>query len=127
MIATMAPGSATEIGMRLRELREGLGKSMRQVQEATEISSGHLSLIETGQVKNPSPTVLHRLAEYYEADPEDFLILAGYLKPRDERAARKAVVGVALAAMRDLDDSDIQQINTMIQVLRERKKRTEAG
>jgi hypothetical protein len=30
-------------------------------------------------------------------------------------------------ATRDLDESDIQQINTMIQVLRERKKRTEAG
>jgi transcriptional regulator with XRE-family HTH domain len=127
----MAEPSPTRLGAKLRQLRESLGLSLRQVQEKTQISGGHLSLIETGQVRNPSPTILHRLAAVYKTNPQDLLVLAGYLKPKDNMAKRTAGASIALASMRDLDEDDLQQVQTLIQVLRSRKqaksKRVPAG
>jgi len=54
-------GLASEVGRRLRERREGLGMSIRQAAADAEVSSGHLSDIETGR-SNASLAVLLRLA-----------------------------------------------------------------
>jgi HTH-type transcriptional regulator, competence development regulator len=121
----VAGDAPTDLGARLKGLRSARGLSLRQVEEQTEISSGHLSLIETGRVKNPSPTVLHRLAKAYGASPEDLLVLAGYLRPKNEQARQRAVQGIAMAELRDLNEDEMRQISTFIQVLRANRKRKE--
>ncbi len=112
------------LGPHLRDLRLARGLTLRDVQSQTEISSGHLSLIETGQVKNPSPTILQRLARTYEVSAEHLLVLAGYLRPKDPKARSSALHGVALAALKDLDEAEIEQVTTLITVLRQRRKRS---
>lgn len=96
---------------------------MRDVERATHISSGHLSLIESGHVKNPSPTILHRLAFAYKVDPEALLVLAGYLQPRDKRAKQQAVDHVALASVKGLDEDDLAKVQTFIRFLRAERGR----
>lgn len=114
--------AGTELGTQLRQLREALGMSLRDVWQVTKISSGHLSLIETGKVRNPSPTVLQRLAVAYKTDARDLLVLAGYLPKESPSSRHQAGARVALASLRDLDDEELGQVQTFVQILRQRKK-----
>ena len=111
------------VGAFLRDLREAQGKSLRDVEADTGVSSGHLSLIETGRVRNPSPTILQKLATHFGVSAEHLLVLAGYLKPKDPKSRNDALHGVALAAMKDLSDDEVAQIAELVTVMRKRRER----
>jgi len=73
---------ATELGKYLNTIRKDRGFTLRQVQEATnnEVSNAYLSQVETGKVKQPSPNMLHSLAELYSVEYTKLMGLAGYIK-----------------------------------------------
>lgn len=54
------------LAWRFKNLRECKGVSLRQVEEATNISNAYLSQIENGHNVSPSIWMVKRLAEYYE-------------------------------------------------------------
>ncbi|MGH1364218.1 MAG: helix-turn-helix domain-containing protein [Calditrichia bacterium] len=54
-----------EFGAYLRKLRDDLGMSLRQVQQAAKISNSYLSQIESGERGIPNFKILSRLAEAY--------------------------------------------------------------
>lgn len=114
---------ARTVGAFLRDLRESKGESLRDVEADSGVSSGHLSLIETGRVRNPSPTILQKLAKHFGVSSEDLLVLAGYLKPKDPKARSEALHGVALAAMKDLSEEDVAQIAELVGIMRKRRNR----
>ncbi len=109
------------LGERLRQLRDGLGLSLRDVADGTGISSGHLSLIENGRVRAPSPSVLQRLAECYGADARDLLVLAGYIKEGPQRVKRSQA-RLAMATMSDLTGEEIDEVQSFIRYLRQRRQ-----
>ncbi len=111
------------VGAFLRDLREAQGQSLRDVEQGSGVTSGHLSLIETGRVRNPSPTILQKLAKHFGVSSEDLLVLAGYLTPKDPKSRGKALHGVALAAMKDLTDDEVAQIAELVTVMRKRRER----
>jgi transcriptional regulator with XRE-family HTH domain len=112
--------SAVDLGSRLRKLREGLGLSLRDVSETTRISAGHLSLIENGRVRSPSPSILQRLANAYNFKAEDLLVLAGYItSPESDRT--QAHARIALATMKDLSTGEIDEVQSFISYLRQRR------
>lgn len=41
--------------------------TLREVEEAAEVSNAYVSQLETGKIAKPSPDILHRLAEAYAA------------------------------------------------------------
>ena len=73
------------LGRYLRELREKKRKvSLHDVERATGISNGYLSLLERGKKQHlPPPDVLGKLADYYNASMQELLQQAGYLKAAD--------------------------------------------
>lgn len=71
----------TSLGIRLRAARERAGLTLREVEERTGISNAYLSQIESGRIKEPSPRMLHRLAELYGESYAELLELAGYPVP----------------------------------------------
>lgn len=58
------------------------GLTFRQLEEKTGISNGYLNLIEQGKVNEPSPSILAKLAEFFEMEYTDLLEAAGYVKKR---------------------------------------------
>jgi len=68
------------LGAQLRKVRLAKGKTLRQVEAQTGISNAYLSQLENGQVDNPSPQFLEKLAEAYGIDYPGLLRIAGYLK-----------------------------------------------
>ncbi|MGE8453902.1 MAG: helix-turn-helix domain-containing protein, partial [Pseudomonadales bacterium] len=65
----------------LASIRRDRQLSLRQVEEQSgkEVSNAYLSQLETGKVTQPSPNVLHTLAELYGIDYIYLMQLANYL------------------------------------------------
>lgn len=79
--------SGTPDGVKLGEYikgqREGLGISQRQLAGRIGVHHSYLARLESGDYAQPSPAVLHRLAEALDLDPEDLFALAGHVVPRE--------------------------------------------
>jgi HTH-type transcriptional regulator, competence development regulator len=76
------------LGQHLAAIRGDRKLSLRQVEEATnkEVSNAYLSQLENDKIKQPSPHILHALAELYAADYTVLMQKAGYLKESVSRA-----------------------------------------
>lgn len=75
------PGSA--LGIHLAAIRKDRGFSLRQVEDLTKklVSNAYLSQIESGKVSQPSPNILHALANTYKTSYEQLMELAGFITP----------------------------------------------
>jgi ribosome-binding protein aMBF1 (putative translation factor) len=67
-----------ELGRVLRAAREGSDLSYRDLREKTGLSLSHLQRLERGEVSEPGPTTLRRLAEALSLDYGYLMTLAGY-------------------------------------------------
>lgn len=72
------------LGETLKECRDLTGLTLRQVEEATEISNAYLSQLENSKIKKPSATVLYRLSCLYKVDIEVFLCAAGIIRDQPD-------------------------------------------
>jgi len=70
-----------DIGRYLKGLRKASSLSLRAVEQRTGISNAFISQLESGQVKQPSPIMLYKLAELYGAPYEILMEKAGYPIP----------------------------------------------
>ena len=77
----MATSNLNPLGDLLRKARADIGMTQREVEGRTEISNAYLSQLESGKVKEPSPSVLHKLAQVYSLDYAHLLEMAGYPVP----------------------------------------------
>jgi len=84
------------LGEELRRLRIEKGATLREVEKATDISNAYLSQLENGKAEQPSPRVLHKLAEYYKVPYNRLMEVAGYLQAS---GARQNGVGSIEAAL----------------------------
>ena len=76
-----------ELGQELRNVRHMLGLSLKAAATPAGISATYLQKLETGEVKNPSPNVLHGLSSTLNVPYPDLMELAGYVVPdRNEMA-----------------------------------------
>jgi transcriptional regulator with XRE-family HTH domain len=69
------------LGKFLQKARESKQLSLRAVEKAAGISNAYISQLEGGKIKQPSPSVLHKLAEQYDISYSEVLELAGYPVP----------------------------------------------
>jgi transcriptional regulator with XRE-family HTH domain len=71
----------SKLGTFLAAARKKKNLTLRAVEKATGISNAYLSQIETGDVREPSPTMLVKLSELYEVPTTMTLAYAGYPVP----------------------------------------------
>ena len=97
---------SSNLGEQLQVVRKMRGLSLQAVAKPSEISAAYLQKLERGDVKEPSPHVLHRLAETLDLPYERLMKLAGYEVPRADaqRAADTDVLGFALSSERLSED-----------------------
>ncbi len=100
------------LGDHLAAIRTDRGYSLRQVEEITNklVSNAYLSQIETGKILQPSPNVLHALAQAYRTSYEQLMEMAGYINPshtkdaQHGRAATFAALNLTEAEEKELLD-----------------------
>ena len=66
------------LGSFVRQARERAGLSLRNLEAIVGVSRQLLLRLEHDQLDNPSPAVLHRLAEALELDSDDLFAFVGY-------------------------------------------------
>lgn len=76
--------------------------------------------MENGKVDQPSPHILHKLADYYDVPYAFLMEAAGYLKPRNATVSQQTKLGGLEAALmsQDLTDEEAKEVKHFIQFLR---------
>lgn len=85
------------LGKTLKEARELIPLTLRQVEEATQISNAYLSQLENDKIKKPSANVLYKLASLYNIELNTLLAAAGIIQS-DEQSRSKLLNTAALSA-----------------------------
>ena len=62
-----SPADRGPLGQYLWDLRHATRMTLREVEEAADVSNAYVSQLETGKITKPSPDILHRLADAYAA------------------------------------------------------------
>ncbi|MFN8495652.1 MAG: helix-turn-helix transcriptional regulator [Caldilineaceae bacterium] len=111
---------SNKLGTFLQTIREQKKLSLRAVEQAVGISNAYLSQLESGKIKQPSPTILHKLSEMYEVSYTDLMSLAGYpLLTQDVEKSRITLSARIGPVTEEEEDALVEYL----QFLRSRRKR----
>jgi HTH-type transcriptional regulator, competence development regulator len=107
------------LGEVLRAARTAKGLTLRDVETASKkrISNGHLSMLEGGEIKQPSPHHLFLLAGLLDLDYAHLMELAGYFMPRASSRVASLPTGLAFSA-KDLSPEDLALVEEYIGYVR---------
>jgi transcriptional regulator with XRE-family HTH domain len=105
---------------RLRERRDELDLTLREVERRTGISNAHLSQIETGKIERPDVSLLFQLAQVYDLDLVDLMDLGGHLT-EGTAGSERALMAAALRAVGELPAHDKVETLNFIRRLSLRK------
>ncbi len=111
------------LGLYLRSLRDARGLTLREVEDSTGVSNAFLSQLESGKVKQPSPTVLYKLAHAYEVPYEALMERAGYPVPRTATNANSQAASVVFDRLGPITEDEEQALLDYLAFLRGRTKR----
>lgn len=115
---------AQTLGEYLRNARDVRRLTLREVEEATEISNAYLSQIEHGKISRPNPNILYKLASVYAVPYETLMEKAGYLvcSPTAQPPAQSRRRGVLPTfAQQDLTQEEEEELLKYLAFLRSRK------
>jgi transcriptional regulator with XRE-family HTH domain len=115
----------TPLGQLLRAARERKSLSLRAVERETGVSNAYLSQLESGKIRQPSPVVLHKLAELYGVSYGAVLEQAGYPAVTGEAAGHEPAVVDSRLGPISLDEE--RALREYLEFLRSRRRRGEGG
>lgn len=120
--------STLELAKYLRNIREGLGYSIYDVNKLCDISPSYLSLMENGK-RRPSPIILKKLSSIYHIDYNDLLIKAGFSElAEDEKNSKNNNFRYANhngINTDGLNEDEIEEINRFVEFIKNKKKKEE--
>src|SRR4051812_13438293 len=70
----------SSLGERLRDVRAKSGQSLRDVARRGDMNSGYLSQLERGDVEQPKPAALQKVARAYDLPFPTLMQWAGYIE-----------------------------------------------
>jgi HTH-type transcriptional regulator, competence development regulator len=76
------------LGNTLKDARDLIRLTLRQVEEATGISNAYLSQLENDKIKKPSANVLYKLASIYNIELDTLLAAAGIIEKQTSQKSR---------------------------------------
>jgi len=71
------------LGKALKDARELMPLTLRQVEDATGISNAYLCMLENNKIKKPSANILYKLSCIYRVDLNELLYAAGIITEED--------------------------------------------
>ena len=120
----MMPGVPRQtLGSTLKRARAQHRLSLRDVERATGVKSGHLSQIETGTITKPDMAILWDLAALYELRFPDLLRLAGHSAGPESSDRSRQRTTVALRALQGLSPAEHAEALAYIAELKARRER----
>lgn len=116
---------ANLLGRFLRNERESLGLSLRDVEEATgkEVSNAYLSQLETGKIAKPSPHVLYALAGAMSLSYDLLMKKAGYIVSPGKRKKTEKHGRVATFSIENLTPKEETELRDYLSFIRSKRKK----
>lgn len=111
----------SSLGDQLREVRQIRGLSLKAAAEPAAISIAYLQKLEGGDVKQPSPKVLHRLGQVLDIPYATLMELAGYVVPERDSVLAANTFDHALSSS-DLTEDERKAVAAYIALLRQQRK-----
>lgn len=112
------------LGNYLRQSRRASGLTLRAVEGATSraVTNGYLSQIENGEIGQPSPRILHHLAETYGIDYGDLLSRAGHRVPASTGSRPNDTLnGFPLRSLEDLTEKEMSDLLGYLDFIKSRR------
>jgi transcriptional regulator with XRE-family HTH domain len=111
------------LGQILRSARRSAGFSLRDVERATKggLSNGHLSLLESDEVKNPSPHHLFLLSVVLKVDYARLLKLAGYMLPGEATNVSPEAAAMLRRTV-DFSESERKELEDYAEYIRSKRR-----
>jgi transcriptional regulator with XRE-family HTH domain len=103
------------LGETLKEARELIPLTLRQVEEAINISNAYLSQLENDKIRKPSANVLYKLSTLYKVDMDVLLYACGLIT--DKPTAQSKII----ARLGKLTSEEEQQMLEYLRFLRSKK------
>lgn len=112
------------LGKYLASIRNDRGLSLRSVEDKTQkqVSNAYLSQIENDKIQQPSPNILHALAELYEINFEMLMEKAGYITPTVAREQNERHGRAATFAEHNLTPQEELELMEYLEFMRSRKR-----
>ena len=113
------------LGEKLKEARDHLPMTLRQVEDATGISNAYLSQLENNKIQKPSANILYKLSTLYKINLNSLLAAAGIIQTSENAPGvseeDKLLSNIAFYA-ENLSSEDKNQVLEYIKFLRHKKK-----
>ena len=104
------------LGKTLKDARELIPLTLRQVEEAAGISNAYLSQLENDKIKKPSANVLYKLSSIYNIELNSLLAAAGIIKESSE--AKSRLLNNAALSAEKLTSAEEEQLLKYLKFLR---------
>ena len=105
------------LGPRLRALREEKGLSLRKVERESGINSGYLSQLERGEIAQPTPSVLQRVARAYGEPLGTLMSWAGYIEEDPAGVSPNAKRALSYLG-EDFTEDELRALKAVLDVIR---------
>jgi len=112
------------LGQYLASIRADRELTLRDVEDQTkkEVSNAYLSQIETGKIQQPSPNVLHALADIYHIDYGQLMEMAGYITQFKARKQGERHGRIPTFAEHHLTSAEEAELMEYLKFIRNRNK-----
>lgn len=121
--STPASEASQKLGDYLKQCRQALRLTLRDVEEKTQraVNNGTLSQIENNHTKKPSPNVLYHLGQLYGVSYDDLLVRAGHKGADRTPADDDPLVNIPLRAIAELTESEQADLLRYIAFLKQQR------
>jgi transcriptional regulator with XRE-family HTH domain len=102
------------LGAKLRELRENKGLGLREVAKKAGVNHGYLSQLERGEVSEPAPAILQRLAPAYGVPFPVLMEWAGYIESGLSANQQRALSYLG----DDVSDNELELVRAFLDAIR---------
>lgn len=109
-------------GEYLKALRESKGMTLREVEKQTEISNAYLSQLESGKIKQPSPTTLYKLAELFGIGYNVLMEKVGYPVQKASQNIKMRKAENVLHRIGDISKEEELELLEYLKFIRNRRK-----
>ncbi len=104
------------LGKTLKNARELIPFTLRQVEEAVGISNAYLSQLENDKIKKPSANVLYKLANLYNVELDSLLAAAGIIQ--ESKESKNKLLNTAALSAEKLTVEEEEQLLKYLKFLR---------
>jgi HTH-type transcriptional regulator, competence development regulator len=112
------------LGKTLKNTRENVSLTLRDVEIATGISNAYLSQLENEKIKKPSASILYKLANVYKIELNVLLYASGIIEKNDQTDSKpkQSLLEREIAFYKDkLSEDEEKEIVDFIKFLRYKK------